>query len=421
MIDERMRVQDETQVHLNVTEAGRVLLQGMACVLLAALIVPAFGILAALATVILTAFVAGFIMRPRIRLKSNVPESVIVGQTLRLGYQVENAARVSAYQLSVEIDSLPASFERLDASQLIHRLAPGDTADVVLSFKAHRRGRFLIPAPMCRSSFPFNMFVFGISREARQPLLVLPPVFPLRLPLHDRASCMNSSGSGLAGRTEVSPEYAGNRPFVAGDSPRRIDVRAWARLSVPATKEYYTDQDKLAVLILDSRLRELPRSQSDPSEPFEAAVCLCASAALALDRDYSIDAVLIGSTLHRFSQMPGTDRFNSIHQILATVEPSNDCDPESLGAELEERWRDISEVVFILMSSDGMYSRLIDQAVGAGCHATVLLVGAPPTPNSAFARPGDAMRRSSEKPLQADYELAVLSPRDVLEGRMGDL
>lgn len=412
-----MRVWGQTQLHLDVTEAGKVLLHGMAFILLAALIVPAFGILAALVVVLLTAWVAGFILRPRVRIKGNLPQSVIAGETLRFSYQLENAARVSAYQLSVEIDSLPASIERLDGSQLVSRLAPGDSVEVVLHFKAHRRGRFLIPAPICRSSFPFNMFVFGLSRDGLQPLLVLPQVFPLRLPMQDGASHVQSSGRGLAGRTEVSPEYVGNRPFVAGDSPRRIDVRAWARLSVPATKEYYTDCDKLAVLVLDSRVREVAKKDSDPIEPFEAAVCLCASAASALDRDCSIDAVLTGAALHRFSQMPRTDRFNCVHRMLATVEPSDDYDLEPISQELEADWHQTSEVVFILMAWDKMYGRLIEQAARAGCHTTVLLLGDPATAWAGSPRPASI---DADSAIWA-RQIAVLSPHDVLEGRIGDL
>jgi hypothetical protein len=399
------------------TEAGRVLLHGAACILLASLIVPAFGVLAAMVTVLLTALAAGFILRPRTRIRGNLPESVTVGQAVRSSYQIENTARVSAYELSIEFDSLPPSIESLDGGQIVSRLAPGDMAEMTVSFKAHRRGQFLIPAPVCRSGFPFNLFVFGLAREGRQSLLVLPPVFPLRLPLQDRTARIDLSGGGLAGRTDVSPEYAGNRPFVAGDSPRRIDVRAWARLSVPATKEYYTSQDRLASLVLDSRLRGVSRTDSDPDERFEAAVCLYASAASALDCDCSIDTAVIGSTLHPFSQMPKADRFSVLHRMLATVEPSDDYDLEAVYQDLEDRWRVTSEVVFILLTWDRTYGRLIELAAKAGCHTTVLLVG---DSTAAASRSSKPVRIDDDSAVWAK-QTAVLSPRDIMEGRVGDL
>jgi uncharacterized protein (DUF58 family) len=397
------------------TEPGRVLLHGAACILLASLIVPAFGVLAALVTVLLTALVAGFILRPRVLIRGNLPESVTVGQVVRLRYQLENTARVSAYGLSVELDSLPPSIEPLDGSQVVPRLIPGGTADVTVSFTARRRGRFLMPAPVCRSGFPFNLFIFGLSREGRQPLLVLPPVFPLRLPLQDRAVQVDLSGSGWSGRTEISPEYAGNRPFVAGDSPRRIDVRAWARLSVPATKEYYTTQERLVSLVLDSRLRGASSVNAEPDERFEAAVCLCASVASSLDRDCSIDAAVIGSTLHPFSQIPKSERFDVLHRLLATVEPSDDYDLETVFQDVEERWRMTSEVVFILLAWDRTYGRLIELAAKAGCHTTVVLIG-----DATAATPGPSRRVDDESTVWA-ARTAVPAPRDVLEGRVTDL
>ena len=413
-----MAIRDLPQVHLRLTEAGSILLQGIACILLAALIVPSFGILAALAAVLLTALVAGFILRPRVRIQGDLPESVIVGQTVPLRYQISNAARVSAYDLSVEIDTLPASIERLDSDPFIPRLAPGATAEVSLALKANARGRFRIPPPVCRSSFPFNMFVFGASRDGEQTLLALPPVFPLRLTLAYRSRHACSSGSGFAGRTEVSPEYAGNRPFVSGDSPRRIDVRAWARLSVPATKEYYNDHDSLASLVLDSRVSaHWLKNDSGQIEAFEAAVCLCASAAFTLDQSCSIDSVWIGSTPHQFADVPRPDRFSAIHHMLATVEPSDDYDLEPVCEAMAGDWPEISEVVFILLAWDEPYGELIEQAARAGCHTTVLLLG-----NSATARSSlSNLARIPADSATWAASVAVLSPHDVLEGRVGDL
>ncbi len=411
-----MRVWEQTHLHLGTTEVGRVLLQGTACVLLASLVVPAFGVLAALVSVLVTALSAGFLLRPRVRLRGSLPESVIAGETAHLVCQLENVARMSAYELALDIESLPPSIERLGTSPAIPRLAPGATAEVTLSFRAQRRGRYLIPAPVCRSGFPFNVFTFGLSREGRQTLLVLPPILPLRLDLEDRTAQVDTYGGGLAGRTEISPEYAGNRPFVAGDSPRRIDVRAWARLSVPATKEYYTNQDRLAVLVLDTRLRGLPRAKADMSEPFEAAVCLCASAAAALDRECSLDTVVLGPTVHRAAQLPKAERFDALHQMLATVEPSDDYDLESAGRELDDRWRHVSEAVFILLTWDRAYGRLIEQAGKTGCHTTVLLLGDP----AARAGLSPQTLRDADGAVWA-RRTAVLSPREILEGRVGEL
>ena len=137
---------------------------------------------------------------------------------------------------------------------MVPSLAPGETAEVTIMIRPCRRGRYRIKQPICQSSFPFNVFSFGVSRRRDQTLTVLPAFYRLPIAFGRRRRHVHSGGAGFAGRREVSPEYAGNRPFLPGDSPRRIDVRAWARLSVPATKEYHNNLDSYTALILDTRI-----------------------------------------------------------------------------------------------------------------------------------------------------------------------
>jgi uncharacterized protein (DUF58 family) len=405
-----MAVWDHARTHLDLTESGRVLLRGIVCILLAALIVPSFGILASLVAVLLTALAAGFILRPRIRIRATLPDTVIAGQTVRLRYVLENTARLSAYDLSVQLDALPESIERMDRDPIVERLASGERTEVTLAIRPGRRGRYRVPAPVCRSSFPFNLFVFGASRHEEQTLLVLPPFFPLRLLLQYRQRRISRGGSALARQAEVSTEYAGNRPFLSGDSPRRIDARAWARLAVPATKEYHNDHDSSAMLIMDSRVpAPLLKKGSSPIPQFEAAVSLCASAAYTLARSCRLDLVLIGQTLHPFAGAPGPGRFEAIHHALATVEPSESYDLDPVVPILERDFRETSEVVFILLSWDKMYGDLIEQAARTGCHTIVLLIGRPAADGiDADSRPWAG-------------HVAVLSPDDVLGGRIEQL
>ena len=68
----------DAKLRIGLTDAGKMILRGIGFVALAALIVPAFGVLSALVSVMLTALVVGFILRPRIRVSSNLPDRIIV-------------------------------------------------------------------------------------------------------------------------------------------------------------------------------------------------------------------------------------------------------------------------------------------------------------------------------------------------------
>jgi hypothetical protein len=168
-----------------------------------------------------------------------------------------------------------------------------------------------------------------------------------------------------------------------GDSPRNIDARAWARLSVPATKEYHNDFDNYTALVLDTGVPEvlrkeslgLSRSRSNESKELEAAVSLCASVAFTINNDCLIDLLLTGPELHQFTAWPRMVRLDKIHEILAGVEPSKGYSLEQIAPKLANRFYEISEVVFILLSWDKAYRQLLELAGKAGCHCTVLLIG----------------------------------------------
>jgi len=397
----------DAKVRLSLTDAGRMLLLGTVFFLLTAAVIPAFGVISALVSVLLVAWLAGWIVRPRIRMAGDLPDSVVVGHSVQLRYAITNIARVPVYDLRVEFDALPETIELGKPAEAISRLAPGESAEVVLTVRPRRRGHHRIPAPMCRSSFPFNLVTFSAVQSTDQLLTALPMFYPLQMAVRGLSRHVRAGGAGFAGHTEVSPEYAGNRPFLPGDSPRRIDTRAWARLSVPATKEYHNDSDSYAALVLDSRLPAgvVPSPTGEILE-LEAAVSLCASVAFTLNQKCLVDLLLAGPKLHAYTSWPRAARLNKMHEVLAGVEASKGYALESVVSDLAERLYEMSEAIFILLQWDETYWELLELAARAGCHSTVLLVA-----DSAEVL-GD---RDDAK--WADV-VRVISPDDVLAGRL---
>jgi len=363
------------RLRLGLTDAGKMILRGTGYVALAALIVPAFGVLSVLVSVVLMALLVGFLLRPKIRMSGNLPDRIIVGQTVRLRYVLKNVARLPAYNLCVRFSALPEAIEQAEGGSVVTRLGPGETAEVTIAIRPKRRGYYKIKQPICQSSFPFNLFSFGTSGDDEQSLIVLPTFSQLQIPLRRLSRYVQASGARLAGRTGVFLEYAGNRPFIPGDSPRRIDARAWARLSVPAIKEYHDDFDYYTALVLDTSVPDVHlRSRSNEIKELEAAVSLCASVAFTVNNDCLIDLLLAGPDLHQFTAWPRVVRLDRIHEILAGIEPSKSYSLEQIAPILAERFYGISEVMFILLSWNKMYRQLLELAEQAGCYSTVILI-----------------------------------------------
>jgi len=417
------------RLRLGLTDAGKVVLRGTGFVALAALIVPAFGVLSALVSVVLMTLLVGFVLRPKIQVSGNLPDRVIVGQTVQLRYVLKNVARLPAYNLCVRFapkgvhkpSALSEAIEQVGDGHVVSRLGPGDTTEVTVTIRPKRRGYYRIKQPVCQSSFPFNLFSFGTSHDDEETLIVLPAFFRLQIPLRHISRQVHASGDRLAGRTGVSLEYAGNRPFMPGDSPRNIDARAWARLSVPATKEYHNDFDNYTALVLDTSVPEalckeflgLSWSRSNEIKELEAAVSLCASVAFTINNDCLIDLLLAGPDLHQFTALPRMVRLDKIHEILAGVQPSRPYSLEEIEPILANRFYEISEVVFILLSWDKAYRQstgcltaLLQLADQAGCHCTVLLIGE------------SSRMHVHENNVSRTENVQFLSPDDILTGQI---
>ncbi|MBN1505423.1 MAG: DUF58 domain-containing protein [Sedimentisphaerales bacterium] len=360
------------------TEAGRVTVRGTLFVAMAALIVPAFGVLGILGSVMLTALLVGFIVRPRVRIEGNLPDRVVAGRIASLTYTLQNVGRLPAYNLWVGFGAPPQTIEQVAGERTVSRLRPGETTRVTVTIRPTRRGRYLMSHPICRSAFPFNLFWFGTSRKGQEKLTVLPPFSRVHMPVWRLGRHAETVGVRLAGRSGVSPEYIGSRPYKPGDPPRYIDARAWARLASPATKEYDEDCDNHAAVVLDTRIVQTPRHvKSGQIDELEAAVSLCASVAFTMNSSHFIEVLLAGTELHEFTGWPREARLDRIHDLLAGVEASQAQPDERTILALADRFEEMSQVVFILLSWGSTSEQLVELAQRAGCYCTVVLIGGP--------------------------------------------
>ncbi len=402
---------DHEKLCVGLTEAGRVVLRGAVFVVLAAFIVPAFGVLCILTCVLLTAIVVGFSVRPKVRIDGHLPDRLIAGRIAELTYTVTNTGRLPAYHLSMGFTVLPQTIEQMTADNTISRLGPGESTRVTVAIRPTRRGCYKIGHLVCRSAFPFNLFWFGASRRGGESLIVLPAFSRLQMPLRRAGQHTQAAGMRLAGRLGLSPEYIGSRPFIPGDSPRHIDARAWARLAAPATKEYDEDCDNYAAIVLDTHVRDAAaRSKNGQIDALEAAVGICASVAFTIHRSHLIDLLLAGPELHEFSGWAREARLDRIHELLAGVEPSRaECGPPTVMA-LADRLQSMSQVVFILLDWTESSRRWVERAERAGCYCTVVLIRDPHAPRA-------------REPLIPAWAATVrsVSPQEVLSGQVKQL
>jgi uncharacterized protein (DUF58 family) len=315
----------------------------------------------------------------------------------------------------MEFNTLPEAIKQIETGQIVSRLGPGESVEVTVAIRSSRRGHYKIKQPVCRSGFPFNLFNFGTSRNDEETLVVLPNFYKLQFSPAGLGYNLCSGGARLIGQRRAFPEYAGNRPFIPGDSPRRIDSRAWARLSVPATKEYHEDFDKRTALILDTAVRR-PQvdcisdlsllSSSNESAELEAAISLCASVAFTINNDCLIDVFCAGNEIYQFPAISRMMRLDKIHDVLAGIKPSKSYSLGKMSPMLISQFPRMSDVFFILLSLNKTYRRLIELTNQAGCNCNVLLIGQ-----------SDKIH-IAEDDRSFNGSLKILSPDEILTGKI---
>jgi uncharacterized protein (DUF58 family) len=310
----------KTAMHL--TPAGKAMVLSMGFVLLAAAIIPAFGVFACLLAALLCSLLFGLMFKPRIKIATSLPDLVSVGSEVTVSYHVENTSASHSFCLCLDLIDLPAGWMHTDASVVIPHLKPRHTEVVQVTLTPTHRGQFTLPCPACYSSFPLHLFAFNVARGSGAKITVLPAHDYIQLATLSQSLSPQYAGSSLCLAPSHLPEYAGNRPFLSGDSLRHIDSRAWARLAKPVVKEYHNDMRRHCVLwLMDYRTSRVPTSQWD--RDFEAAVSLCASLAYSFGHHTMVDFLMINETRHNVHDFNGDMRLAYILEQLAHCVPGS--------------------------------------------------------------------------------------------------
>jgi uncharacterized protein (DUF58 family) len=151
-----------------------------------------------------------------VRLSSSLCEPVFAGQLATFRIAIENTSRVSRYELALGNDHGIARPARID---------PGERAILEVKSPASRRGYLPLDHLEISTRHPFGLFRAWAYLH-----------MPIRCVVYPRPSergapppPVETDTGGAQDMTRGDEEFAGLRAFHAGDSPRRIAWKAYAR------------------------------------------------------------------------------------------------------------------------------------------------------------------------------------------------
>jgi uncharacterized protein (DUF58 family) len=226
----------------------------------------------------------------------------------------------------------------------------------------------------------------GIDRFIVRPRVVAAP----GLARPDRWGEIDLARSGLS---EDPSRFAGVRPWVPGDSLRRVHARASARLRRPMVKRFEPSRQREVLIALDVQTAQYAAWESaTDSETVEALYVVAGSLAVSLERDgAAVGMIAAGQTasMRRFSQVPVSDapgQAGRILDMLARLSTLPSASFERLLATVRRTAR-AGTVVLVLTCRDPMAFRpSLRQLERVGCRVIVLASGPDAATNARRAR-----------------------------------
>jgi uncharacterized protein (DUF58 family) len=352
--------------------------------------------------------VVGFVLRPRLVLERSLPERLAVGAEQPVSYRVTHHGRLPLWDLILDPIPLPLLLAFPSGRAYVERLRPGQTVQLRTSIRATRRGRYTLPEAMAGSAFPFHLWRWTQAGSGRRNITVYPSFTPLRRVLPSSGIRYQAGGVALSSNVGSSMEFLGTREYRAGDDPRRLHWRSWARTTYPVVKDFREEYLCRTALIVDTaRPRPYfwePWLQRE-DRPFEAALSLAAAVADHVSQeDYIIDLFAAGPQIYRFQGGRSLGFLENILDILACLNPHYGEPFDELSAEVIDEVARISSAILILLTWNDVRRDLLEQLRAAGVAVKAVLVSATGTP-----------------PAGLPDTVVLVRVKDILEGRCESL
>jgi uncharacterized protein (DUF58 family) len=201
----------------------------------------------------------------RVRLLEAIPG--FAGNDVRFRLLLEHSSRVARPALDVGL-------EKAGPGSVTVELPPLGQAEAVLALAAPRRGRITLDRFIVSTSHPFGLFRAWAVLHPRYAAIAWPQPALRAMSPPKTATDTGGAQSGAVGEED----FAGLRPFQAGDSLRRVAWKAYARGQGLHTKVYagtdvvshVFDFDSLEGLGTEARLAQLCRWVLDAHDRGEA-------------------------------------------------------------------------------------------------------------------------------------------------------
>jgi uncharacterized protein (DUF58 family) len=222
---------------------------------------PMFLLWSALFSLITVVAVAASLWRPQLHVSYTIPEELVRGELTRIAIQVTNRSHRPAFQLSLGLQHLPATWEVISPATTISQLASGAQQTLFIEIRAQQRGKYATPCVTIETTFPLGLMrnVTSYTDRSSAATYVVPALDYELLAELNKQGAANSPMSLDVPLVSGDNEYVGSREYLPGIVPRRWDYACWARLGQPVVRTY-ADPCQMSVTLIVANETAIPPS-----------------------------------------------------------------------------------------------------------------------------------------------------------------
>lgn len=265
---------------------------------------------------------------------------------------------------------------------VLPRLAPGESARIAMCLTPIRRGTVLFAGTSIFKPDPLGLARSVLDHVGAGRVVVLPRRYPVRRLALPGTQRLQQGGVANAGRVGEATEFLGLRDYRAGDPPKRINWRSWARLGRPIVREHEEEMFVRQGLVLDTfpaRGRE---------HLLDAATSVAASLALAIDTTEALlDLVLVENRAYHLTAGRGLGEVDGLLEIIASARAAQAVRFPELVAHVRDHAHLASSLAIVLLEWDAARRAFVDGLAASGVPLAVFLVR---DRSDAPVDPGDA-------------------------------
>jgi uncharacterized protein (DUF58 family) len=316
--------------------------------------------------------------------------TVAEGEPCRISLRVKNLRSTGIGVLQVR-DLIPSHLDqRLTQNGFTFELRGNETRELFYEVRPKTFGRYVLGPVIVSAEDAGGLLESTIVIGSHSALVVTPKsagrltrfaIRPRRTRLQPGNIPARRTGSGL--------DYYNTRQFLAGESPKRINWRATARLTDEQSfmvNDYVAELEADVMIVVDARNANALAAGRDPASTYSIRAALSIADRLLRDKNRA-GLLAIGSSTATLAPAIGSRQFNRMAVTLAQLETGY-LFSKSIARTLHNLYPRVSQVIFISpLSDDVAFSAAADLARDAA-YSTMIV-----SPNPRWFAAKDLRRR----------------------------